>query len=51
MLCHDPENSLPFKEHWPQYVYQVLCVKELPQKVKDAAQELGVDPAAELPAE
>jgi hypothetical protein len=40
--CHDPENSLPFEGHWPQYVHQIYHGGDL-SKAEAAAKRMGLD--------
>ncbi len=40
--CHDESNSLPFREHWPQYVNQVYHGGDL-SKARAAAKRMGLD--------
>jgi hypothetical protein len=40
--CHDPENSVPFAEHWPQYVNLIYHGGDI-SKAEQAAMELGID--------
>lgn len=40
--CHDPPNSLPFREHWPQYVNQIYHGGDTSAAIA-AAERMGLD--------
>jgi len=40
--CHDAVNSLPFEEHWPQYVQQIYHGGDL-TAARAAAERMGLD--------
>lgn len=45
--CHDEQNSLPFREHWPQYVKRIYHGGDM-SAAKQAAEAMGLDLDAPL---
>jgi hypothetical protein len=46
--CHTEEQSLPFKEHWPQYVKHIYHGGDI-SAAEEAAERMGLDIDGEIP--